>query len=86
MNKNGIHTEFHENGKKRSEGNFKDGKTDGLWTSWYENGQKESEGTYKDGELDGLYTEWYENGQKIIRFFEDGIQTGGEIMEKRSQK
>ena len=40
MNKNGIHTEFHENGKKRSEGNFKDGKLDGLSTHWYENGQK----------------------------------------------
>ena len=40
MNKNGKHTEFHKNGQKRSEENFKDGKLDGLQTHWYENGQK----------------------------------------------
>jgi len=51
MNKNGIHTEFHENGKKQSEGNFKDGKLDGLYTEWYENGQKKSERNFKDGDF-----------------------------------
>ena len=51
MNKNGIHTEFHENGKKKSEGNLKDGKSDGLVTEWDENGHKLSEKTFKDGEL-----------------------------------
>ena len=73
MNKNGIHIEFHENGKKKSEENFKDGKLDGLYTWWYENGQKEAEGTYKDGKKDGLWTGWYENGQKYSEAtFKDG--------------
>jgi len=40
----------YENGLKKSEGNFKDGKKDGMRTSWNENGQKEAEAMYKDGE------------------------------------
>jgi len=61
MNKNEIHTEFHENGKKASEGNYKDGKKDGLWTFWYENGQKEKEDTYKDGKVISSKV-WNEDG------------------------
>ena len=38
--------DFHENGQKKEEGNYKDGKADGLWTEWYENGQKSSEDHY----------------------------------------
>ena len=41
----------YENGKKKSEGNFKDNKYDGFWAGWHENGQKSYEVTYKDGEL-----------------------------------
>ena len=60
----GRAAEFHENGQKKSERNFKDGKLDGLSTRWYENGQKKSKLNFKDGKLDGLSTSWYENGQK----------------------
>ena len=49
--KDGLHTELYENGQKKEEGTWKDGKKDGLVTEWYENGQKEYEKTYKDGEL-----------------------------------
>ena len=55
---------FYENGQKKGEVNFKDGKEDGLFRWWGENGQKEAEGTYKEGKEDGLWTFWYENGQK----------------------
>jgi antitoxin component YwqK of YwqJK toxin-antitoxin module len=60
----GLHTEWYENGQKKSEGTFKDGKGDGLYTSWYENGQKKLEIQKKNGDYDGLVTSWYENGQK----------------------
>ena len=40
----------YENGQKKSEGNFKDGKEDGKVTKWHENGQIEVEAIYKDGE------------------------------------
>ena len=47
--KNGLHTTYHENGQKKSEGNYKDDKHDGKWTWWHENGQIEAERNYKDG-------------------------------------
>ena len=43
---------WHENGNKKKEVNFKDGKDDGPGVTWYENGQKMSEGNYKDGKRD----------------------------------
>ena len=60
----GTSFELYDNGQKKSEGTYKDGKEDGLWTGWYDNGQKEIEGAFKDGKPDGLSTLWYENGQK----------------------
>ena len=41
---------FYENGQKKLEINYKDGKKDGLWCIWLPNGQKWLESTYKDGE------------------------------------
>jgi len=56
--------EFHDNGQKKSEENYKDGKPDGLLVYWYENGQKQTEINYKDGKPHGIGFNWYENGQK----------------------
>jgi len=42
---------LYDDGKKKKEGTFKDGKQNGLWTMWYVSGQKRYEGTYKDGEI-----------------------------------
>ena len=55
---------FFDDGKKKEEITYKNGKLNGLNTGWYENGQKSNKGTFQDGKLDGLYTDWYENGQK----------------------
>ena len=60
----GPMTLWHENGQKRAEENYKDGKLDGPYTSLHENGQKRWEENYKDGKEDGLFNSWYENGQK----------------------
>ena len=54
---------FYENGQKKGEVNFKDGKEDGLWTFWYENGQKKWEWNYKDGKL-WTAIGWKPNGEK----------------------
>ena len=59
--KDGVITEYYENGQKRSEVTYKDGKEDGKWTEWYENGQKWYEATLKDGELI-KETYWDEDG------------------------
>ena len=68
MIKDGLHTEWRDNGQKKLEVTYKDGKLDGLGTWWNDNGQKEMERTSKDGELDGLETHWYGNGQKKEEF------------------
>ena len=52
---------LYDDGKKKEEGNFKDGKSDGVWTEWNWNGQKEWERTYKDGE-EIERTFWDEDG------------------------
>ena len=49
--KDGKWTEWYENGQKKSEENWKDGKREGKWTVWYENGQLMEENYYKNGEL-----------------------------------
>ncbi|HIB84348.1 MAG TPA: hypothetical protein EYO59_07050 [Chromatiaceae bacterium] len=45
----GLATEWHANGQKESEGNYRNGKPEGIHTSWYENGQKSGEAIWKDG-------------------------------------
>ena len=68
--------EYDENGQKKEEVTFKDGKED-VWTSWYGNGQKMYEQTYKDGKEDGKWTGWHENGQKKSEgTLKDGEQDG----------
>jgi antitoxin component YwqK of YwqJK toxin-antitoxin module len=59
--KDGLHTEWYENGKKKLEGTFKDGKLNGLSTTWYGDGQKKSEIHYKDGKIISQ-KEWNEDG------------------------
>jgi len=63
-NLEGKKIKYYENGQKRYETNYKDGKIDGQTIMWYENGQKYYEHNYKDGKVDGLKVEWYEDGQK----------------------
>ena len=45
------YVEYYENGEKKKEATYKDGKMHGFANSWHENGQKRYEETYKDGEL-----------------------------------
>jgi len=47
--KDGKHVEYYENGKKKKEIHYKNGKPDGLGTGWHENGQKWYETHYKNG-------------------------------------
>ena len=64
---------LYDDGKKKSEGAFKDGYYNGKWTSWHSNGQKYTEGTFKDDYYDGKWTSWYENGQKYsVGIYKDG--------------
>ena len=72
------YVEYYDNGQKKEEITYKDGKPDGLWSWWHENGQKKSEGTYKDGKEDELVRiKWYSNGQKRSeRMYKSGKYDG----------
>ena len=84
---NELQSSWYENGQKKSEGNFKDGKRHGLSTIWYENGQKQKEGNWKDGKLDGLWTRWYRNGQKELEGnWKDGKHMSAEVWKPNGEK
>ena len=71
-NKEGLWTDWYNNGQKRYESNYKDGKLIDL-IEWYKNGQKKVEGTWKDGRREGVYTTYFKNGQKMDEeTFRDG--------------
>ncbi|MAJ91648.1 MAG: hypothetical protein CMF40_05610 [Legionellales bacterium] len=55
---------YHENGNKRYEGTFLNGKMEGKQIKWHENGQVSYEANFKYGKQEGPYIFWYENGQK----------------------
>ena len=55
---------WHENGLKKAEGNYKNGKFEGLHVAWYKNGQKKGENNWKEGKQEGLAVGWHENGLK----------------------
>ena len=57
--------EWWDDGQKRYEVIWKDGKKDGLSTFWYENGQKKSEPIWKDGEFISSKS-WNEDGSVVV--------------------
>ena len=61
----GVVVYKHENGQKKLEMTYRDGKQEGLETWWHENGQKRSEAIYKDGKKVSE-TKWDEEGNEII--------------------
>jgi len=85
----------YENGQKKEETNYKDGKKDGVFTFWFENGQKKLEGKFKNGKDVGLWTGWHKNGQKGLEWNlkngkEDGLLTiwdeEGNVTETKTSK
>ena len=75
IDKDGLYTEWYENGNKKLEYTYNDGKMDGLRTFWYEDGQKRWLSSYKDGERDGLWTWWWEwtgDEKKFEKTYKDG--------------
>ena len=62
---NGRVFSLHPSGKKKLDGNYKNGKKIGVWTIFYDNDKnnKFKENIYENGKLSGL-VEWYDNGHK----------------------
>ncbi len=68
---------FYEDGSKRYQGEFLEGKRNGYWVYWYEDGTKWSEGYFKDDLRDGYGTTWHSNGQKHFEgSYAAGVRVG----------
>ena len=68
---------LYDDGKKKEEGTYKNGKPDGLWKEWYENGQKKYEGSFKDGFRNGFWSYWNEEGEKTSEInYKNGKKNG----------
>jgi len=70
-------TIWHDNGAKRMEGRFVEGKPDGVHPRWDEAGQKVSEETYRAGKLHGQRRLWDPDGNLLREtHYEDGQRHG----------
>ena len=66
-----------ENGIKKLDYTYKDGKYDAKWSTWFSNGQPEEEIEYQIGVKNGIHKQWYRNGQqKFERTYKVGIHDG----------
>lgn len=72
---------YHENGKKKSETEYRNGQAHGLEIMWHENGQKKSETEFKKGTKHGDETGWFDDGEmKMKRRFKEGKKHGRETI------
>ena len=56
------HITYHDNGAKREECYYLDGKREGESTSWYANGEKELIGYFKKGKPCNIWMNWDKDG------------------------
>ena len=59
----GKYTEYHDNGKLRTQGQYKEGNPDGLWLHYHYNGKLYETGRYKDNIKDSLWRQWDDQGR-----------------------
>ena len=92
--KNGLHTEYFENGQEKIETNYRDGRLHGKFTSWHWHGGIKSDVYYINDKVDGItqftdyygdfYLSWYMNGELAGTCGDDGVweytELGNKIM------
>ena len=73
--RNGLTTEYFENGSLKYKRNYKDEKRDGLFEWYHDNGQLREKTTFKDGNIDGLLKYYDEDGQLLSKKnYKDGVK------------
>ena len=74
-----------EDGTKKQELNYTNGRKNGIFQRWYSNGQLEKRGNYKDDRFDGLFEAWNEEGERKWKgFYREGKQNGEWILFDKS--
>lgn len=70
----GIHREYFNDGKLKSEVGYKDGQFNGLCRFYFQNGNLRKQFHYENGVVDGKAYEFYENGEyKFEANYKNGI-------------
>lgn len=59
----GKFTEFHDNGKLKTQGQFKEGNPDGSWSYFHFNGRVYEQGIYRNNIKDSLWQQWDDQGK-----------------------
>lgn len=74
---NGPGFTLHRNGKKKEQGDLKNGFQTGNWNAWDDKGNKYFTGAYEHGQEHGKWTGYYTNGKKKYEgSYENGLQAG----------
>lgn len=66
-------TYYHENGKVKQQGFYKDGKVHGKWISFSEAGDKTSIGEYNKGNKTGKWFFWNQNSLNEVDYTDSRI-------------
>ncbi len=76
--KQGLWTEFYDNGAKKAEGKYKDNKKIAYWKFYYKNGNIEQQGMYNNnGNAEGEWKWYFSNGNELlVQNFQDGLEEG----------
>ncbi len=69
--------QYWENGNKKSEMAYRNGKLQGVATWYYQDGKKHYEVTYKDDLLEGKAIRWYSNGKVQSEDYYSGNMLNG---------
>jgi antitoxin component YwqK of YwqJK toxin-antitoxin module len=73
----GHFVEYHRNGRKAREGDWRDGEKEGRWTVWFEDGKPAEEAGYEKGILHGRFSTFFPGGGKRVEGrYCHGIQCG----------
>jgi len=59
----GKYTEYHDNGKIRTQGQYKEGNPDGSWSHFHFNGRVYEQGIYRNNIKDSLWQQWDDHGK-----------------------
>jgi antitoxin component YwqK of YwqJK toxin-antitoxin module len=62
----GPYLEYHRNGRKAHQGDYRRDDKVGTWTLWFEDGGLEERSDFLRNVPDGSFTAWYRNGKKRL--------------------
>ncbi|MHC4548546.1 MAG: toxin-antitoxin system YwqK family antitoxin [Planctomycetota bacterium] len=77
LTRHGPWAGHYPDGRRKSQGEYRDGKPDGAWTVWHANGRVQSQGSYERGKQVGLWRHYHADGTVSAEMnYRDGKMDG----------